>query len=89
MTGDIDELIKQQFPTKKIVVISFQKAWNGENIQQNWILSKSGNPEEAAINLFKALREADQSDSDLILAEIFPDEGLGRAINDRLKRASS
>ncbi len=88
LRGDIDELI-QQHSTKKIVVISFKKAWNGENIQQNWILSKSGNLEEAAINLFKALREADQSDADIILAEIFPDEVLGRAINDRLKRASS
>jgi len=27
-------------------------------------------------------------DVDLILAELLPEEGLGRAINDRLRRAS-
>jgi L-threonylcarbamoyladenylate synthase len=31
----------------------------------------------------------DQSDCAVIVAEVFPDEGLGRAINDRLRRAAS
>ena len=87
VTGDIEKLIHLH-PNKKIAVISFQKAWHGENILHNWILSENGNLKEAAVNLFKALREADQSDADIILAEVFPKEGLGRAINDRLKRAS-
>ena len=34
------------------------------------------------------MRRADQAGADLILAERVPDEGLGRAINDRLRRAS-
>lgn len=53
------------------------------------ILSKKGNLAEAASNLFKYLRELDALDIDVILAESLPDEGLGKAINDRLMRASS
>ena len=49
----------------------------------------SGNLNEAAKNLFAALRKLDDSDAEIILAVKFPDVGLGRAINDRLKRASA
>lgn len=51
-------------------------------------LSKSGNLEEAASNIFSAMRILDKKGLQLILAEPMPDEGLGRAINDRLKRAA-
>jgi L-threonylcarbamoyladenylate synthase len=52
------------------------------------VLSECGNPEEAAQNLFGALRRLDASDASLILAEWLPEAGLGRAVNDRLLRAS-
>lgn len=51
-------------------------------------LSATGNLVEAAANFFQALHRLDQSQLDLILAMPFPDEGLGRAINDRLRRAA-
>lgn len=51
-------------------------------------LSQKGDIEEAARNLFSALRNFDQSAAQFLLAEKFPEEGLGLAINDRLKRAS-
>lgn len=52
-------------------------------------LSESGDLAEAAQNLFAALRMLDQNeDIDVILAETGPEEGLGRAINDRLRRAA-
>jgi len=51
-------------------------------------LSSSGKLAEAAKNLFAALRELDQSDVHCILAETCPEEGLGLAINDRLRRAA-
>lgn len=53
------------------------------------ILSESSDLAEAASNLFRYLRELDTLDIDVILAEALPDEGLGKAINDRLMRASS
>lgn len=51
-------------------------------------LSPTGDLKEAAQNLFAAMRLLDQSDVDIILAEPMPETGLGRAINDRLKRAA-
>lgn len=44
---------------------------------------------EAATNLFRYLRELDGQELDLIVAERVPDEGLGAAINDRLRRAAA
>jgi L-threonylcarbamoyladenylate synthase len=43
---------------------------------------------EAAVNLFRCLRELDGLDLDLIVAERVPPQGLGAAILDRLERAS-
>ena len=53
------------------------------------VLSPAGDLREAARTLFAALRRADQAGADVILAEPVPNEGLGRAINDRLRRASA
>jgi L-threonylcarbamoyladenylate synthase len=51
-------------------------------------LSQTQNLREAAANLFRYLRELDELDVDLIVAERVPDQGLGAAIMDRLRRAS-
>jgi len=53
------------------------------------VLSPEGDMHEAAKNLFAAIRRLDAGGYDAILAEKVPDEGLGKAINDRLTRASS
>jgi L-threonylcarbamoyladenylate synthase len=52
-------------------------------------LSSHQDLREAAANLFRYLRELDQLNLDLLVAEKLPDEGLGAAIMDRLLRASS
>ena len=52
-------------------------------------LSEGQDLVEAAANLFRFLRELDNHDLDLIVAEAVPEEGLGAAINDRLRRAAS
>ena len=51
-------------------------------------LSADGDLNEAAQNLFAAMRLLDESDVDVIFAEPMPETGLGRAINDRLRRAA-
>lgn len=51
-------------------------------------LSRTGNLIEAAANFFQALHRLDQLGLDVILATPFPHEGLGRALNDRLRRAA-
>lgn len=53
-----------------------------------WNLSPSGDLREAAANLFAYLREADRSGPAAIAVAPVPHEGLGEAINDRLKRAA-
>jgi L-threonylcarbamoyladenylate synthase len=52
-------------------------------------LSESGNASEAAACLFEALHEMDNSGFTRIYAQFAPCEGLGAAINDRLRRASA
>ncbi|MGZ3306033.1 MAG: Sua5 family C-terminal domain-containing protein, partial [Asticcacaulis sp.] len=51
-------------------------------------LSASRNLSEAAANLFRMLREADRSKPALIAVAPIPDDGIGEAINDRLRRAA-
>jgi L-threonylcarbamoyladenylate synthase len=51
-------------------------------------LSHSGDLREAAARFFAALRRLDAAGLDLIVAEPFPEEGLGLALNDRLRRAA-
>jgi len=51
-------------------------------------LSDNRDLREAAANLFRCLRELDDLDLDLIVAERVPAQGLGAAILDRLERAS-
>lgn len=53
------------------------------------VLSERGDPAVAAARLFAAMREMDHLNLDRIIALPAPDEGLGRAINDRLSRAAT
>jgi L-threonylcarbamoyladenylate synthase len=52
-------------------------------------LSASGDLGEAAANLFDLLHEADASPEERIAVAPIPDEGLGAALNDRLRRAAA
>ena len=51
-------------------------------------LSPSGDLKEAAARLFGLLRAADATRPLAIAVAPVPDEGLGEAINDRLRRAA-
>jgi len=51
-------------------------------------LSPSGDLREAAANLFNMLRHLDDGGYATIAVAPIPEEGLGRAINDRLRRAA-
>jgi L-threonylcarbamoyladenylate synthase len=52
------------------------------------VLSREGDLIEAASRFFQALHRLDQAGLDVIVATPFPDEGLGLALNDRLRRAA-
>ncbi|MFN5460240.1 MAG: L-threonylcarbamoyladenylate synthase [Bacteroidota bacterium] len=84
LVGNIENLLMYN-NEKKCGIISFQKKYQNEN---NIVLSEQGDLKEAAQKLFSSMRKMDEYDIDIILAEKLPDEFLGRAINDRLERAS-
>ncbi len=86
--GNVANLI-QQYTSKKTAIISFNKVYDNVDEQHQFVLSVNSSLNEAAQNLFTTMRVLDEMDYDIILAEIFPNEGLGIAINDRLKRAQA
>jgi L-threonylcarbamoyladenylate synthase len=51
-------------------------------------LAPDGDPVVAAARLFEALHELDAARLDRIVAQPMPDEGLGLAVMDRLRRAA-
>ena len=82
--GELKELIKKN-STQTFGILSFQEDFH---TPFQFILSPNGQLNEAAQNLFSALRALDKMQVDIILAEPVPDVGLGKAINDRLRRAA-
>jgi L-threonylcarbamoyladenylate synthase len=83
IVGLIEALLKVH---KRAGVLSFSSDYRVKN---QIILSPAAKPEEAAQHLFEALRAFDKMDIDVVLAEFVPDRGIGRAINDRLRRAAA
>jgi L-threonylcarbamoyladenylate synthase len=73
---------------KKIGLLAFQEPANSSSFQHIEVLSKKGDMKEAAANLFAAIRRLDALNLDMIIAEPIPEVGLGRAIMDRLRRAT-
>jgi L-threonylcarbamoyladenylate synthase len=66
--------------------------WSDARFSETFVesrrLSTKGDLREAAANLFRQLRELDHARLDCIVAEALPEEGLGVAIMDRLRRAA-
>ncbi|MFI5263842.1 MAG: L-threonylcarbamoyladenylate synthase [Candidatus Kapaibacterium sp.] len=76
------------YDPSEIGIISFRTEYPGIPREHQHILSRSGDLNEAAQKIFSAMRVLDGTNITVIFAEHFPDTGLGRAINDRLRRAS-
>ena len=88
IVGDIGELL-EFYKGQSFALLSFQKDYTQVPAQNRLILSKTGNLDEAAQNLFSSLRLLDRLPVDYILTEYVPGHDLGLAINDRLKRAAA
>ena len=86
--GNIDELIAQN-KGRKVGVLSFNRTIEGVDPSLQIVLSKKGDLDEAATCLFTGLRQLDMLNLQLIIGEYVQDVGLGRAINDRLRRAEA
>ncbi|OAB29094.1 translation factor SUA5 [Flavobacterium fryxellicola] len=87
LTTNVLDQIKL-FPNKKIGLLLFKQPEKEQDVACQIILSPSGNFQEATSKLYASLHELDSMQIDIILAERFPDNGLGRTINDRLERAA-
>ncbi len=73
---------------KRLGLLTFREPANAGKFDHVEILSSTGDLAQAACNLFSALKRLDAAGPELILATRVPDIGLGKAINDRLYRAS-
>jgi L-threonylcarbamoyladenylate synthase len=80
-------LLRDQFVDQRIGILSFQERYDDMPNAMVLVLASDGKLTTAAAGLFAALRQLDASTVDVILAEHFPPDGLGAAINDRLRRA--
>ncbi|MBX3596931.1 MAG: threonylcarbamoyl-AMP synthase [Rhizobiaceae bacterium] len=66
-----------------------RRATGSENASSTLNLSDAGELTVAASNLFEYMRRLDASGAAVIAVEPIPMDGLGEAINDRLKRAAA
>lgn len=79
----------QPIPSGRIGLLTLQEIAEPNRFAAVEVLSRSGSLAEAAARLYAALRSLDRLGLDVILATPFPAHGLGRAINDRLRRAAA
>jgi L-threonylcarbamoyladenylate synthase len=70
-------------------ILTMQPIDNGLGFAEVRSLSRDGNLEAAAANLFAILRELDDTSATTIYAIPPAETGLGRAIADRLRRAAA
>lgn len=73
---------------KRIAVMLFTGEFDANSVEHLEILSASGDLKEAASKLYSSLHKLDDLGLDMIVAQVFPDFGLGKSINDRLERAT-
>jgi len=85
--GKLEENLKN-VNRQRTGTITFCRKVAGIPAHQQRILSPKGDLAQAASRLFSALRSFKAPDIEVILAAQFAEEGLGCAINDRLRRAA-
>jgi L-threonylcarbamoyladenylate synthase len=85
MIGNIEQVLRKN-NNRKMGYISLQTMYSEFPGMQ---LSTHGDLAEAARHLFATMRAMDAEGYDCIVTELMPNQGIGRAINDRLNRAAA
>lgn len=80
--------IMKSFEGKRIGILLFQEGVTEDPLIDQEILSRTGNMNEAAKNLYEAMHRLDKKKPDVIIFQQLPERGLGITINDKLRRAS-
>ena len=88
MSGDIPSILAA-YQGKRIGLLVFQSVHEDIPLNHQEVLSPSGDLEEAAQRLYAAMHRLDSLDLEVIVAEQFPEIGIGQTLNDKLRRASS
>lgn len=87
IVGHLHELLGRPMDDS-VALVTYQQ--HPPVVRHQWHLSATGSDVEAAAALFHLLRSLDRPEAfSAILMEWAPELGLGRAINDRLRRAQS
>ncbi|MEL6152991.1 MAG: L-threonylcarbamoyladenylate synthase, partial [Bacteroidota bacterium] len=81
--------LQPQYAPQQVGILAFDKLWPGVPPGYQVVLSPASDLDEAARNLFAALRTLDTLPVEVILTSLVPDIGMGKAINDRLRRAAA
>ncbi len=87
VSSNLEEDIAK-YEHKKIAVLSLRPLKTIGTFNHA-VLSDTGSLEEAAKNLYAHLIMLDQSGADMILTEFVPEIGIGKAINEKLRKAST
>lgn len=87
LVDDIDAAL-QKYSNLKIGLLTFDKDIDHDSVLHQIILSLDSDMDVAVVKLYSAMHQLDSLDLEIIIAEKFPDHGLGRSINDRLSRAA-
>jgi L-threonylcarbamoyladenylate synthase len=87
VTNQVEQVIEQLAPAR-LAVLSFRKATAHSSVIAQEVLSPSGSDTEAAFQLYHLLGKLDAAQPDFIVAEWLPEQGLGAAINDKLRRGA-
>lgn len=90
LTDNILNYLRNNQISEPTTFISWKKI-EAENLKSEDMLyfwSAQQEISDAAIHLYDLLYQADSNNTRLIIAETVPNEGIGIAINDRLKRAA-
>lgn len=87
LSHDILETLTK-YPNKRVGILTFKELLKNDKVTHQITVSKTGDLAEATSKLYEALHQLDHLNLDVIIAEIFPDYGLGKSINDRLQRAA-
>jgi len=85
----LGQAVPQPSPQERIGLLTFRSQAEVEGYVVSEALSTEGNLLEAAANLFAALRRFDSLVLDRLVVESVPENGIGRAIMDRLRRAAA
>lgn len=83
------QAIPQPSPQERVGLLSFRPVPAAAAYTHQEALSAEGDLLEAATNLFAALHRFDRLGLDRLVVEAVPEQGLGRAIMDRLRRAAA